>query len=247
MIDALATIISHFLWQANCAWCLALIVNLVVKIILQQFDSPQKARKPDNKDTAAPMDSNDQDSNDQDGDDNELLMDAEKEGWEMNNGKCENNFENNEYLAQDVENIEQVMDDEVRKVARQAKPVRWVLAKVSRLLLWLPLIDNLPCTYLNSSMHINSFMHLNSSMTLSCPSYLGPPAFTLVLLHDTILWHHPHHSFLPSSTWSPVTSTLILYLSYLLYNTILSCSQLQKLAYAMKIQPQSSCLTGRKS
>lgn len=69
------------------------------------------------------MDSNDQDSDDQDGDDNELLMDAEKEGWEMNNGKCKNNFENNEYLAQDVENIEQVMDNEVRKVARQAKPV----------------------------------------------------------------------------------------------------------------------------
>ena len=77
MVDALATIISHFAGQANHAQCLVHIVNLVIKIILWQFDSPQKAGKPDNEDTTTPMDSNNQDSDD---DLEELLKDTEKEG-----------------------------------------------------------------------------------------------------------------------------------------------------------------------
>ena len=41
----------------------------------------------------------------------------------MDDGKGGDNDENDEYLAQYVESIEQAMEDKVREVARQAKPV----------------------------------------------------------------------------------------------------------------------------
>ena len=53
MVESLATIMSHFIGEANQAWCLAHIVNLVAKIILCQFDNSKKkkkANKPENDD-----------------------------------------------------------------------------------------------------------------------------------------------------------------------------------------------------
>ena len=41
----------------------------------------------------------------------------------MDDGKGGDDDENDVYLAQYVESIEQAMEDEVREVARQAKPV----------------------------------------------------------------------------------------------------------------------------
>ena len=47
MIESLADIMSDFAGEANRARCLAHIVNLVVKIILRQFDIPKKKPKKD--------------------------------------------------------------------------------------------------------------------------------------------------------------------------------------------------------
>ena len=45
MIKSLAEIMSHFSGEANCAQCLAHIVNLVAKIIFHQFDMLKKKKK----------------------------------------------------------------------------------------------------------------------------------------------------------------------------------------------------------
>ena len=47
MIENLAKIILDFPGEANCAQCLAHIMNLVVKIILRQFDMSKKKGKKD--------------------------------------------------------------------------------------------------------------------------------------------------------------------------------------------------------
>ena len=49
MIDSLTNVISHFPGAANRARCTAHIVNLVSKIILQQFDARKKTKGPKKK------------------------------------------------------------------------------------------------------------------------------------------------------------------------------------------------------
>ena len=59
MIETLSNIILEFPGAANRAWCLARIVNLVVKVILRQFDFPKKKKKNNSLAVAlAPGDSN---------------------------------------------------------------------------------------------------------------------------------------------------------------------------------------------
>jgi hypothetical protein len=93
MIDSLATIVADFPGEANCSRCLAHIVNLVVKIILRQFNVSKKKGKqdvpvPDVSNASGPelpKDSND----DEDmipGDEDELdemerVLDKEEKKW----------------------------------------------------------------------------------------------------------------------------------------------------------------------
>ena len=127
MIESLADIMSDF-GEANRARCLVHIVNLVVKIILHQFDmSKKKKRKDIPGDLNLPGDeSNDDESNE----DDEKVRVLDKEEKEMDEGDEADN-EESETLMSDVEKIEDTMEDKVKEVRKEVKPVQEVLYKVA--------------------------------------------------------------------------------------------------------------------
>ena len=128
MIESLADIMSDFGGEANRAWCLAHIVNLVVKIILRQFDVSKKKKRKD-----VPGDLNlpgDESNDDEDDEDDEKVRVLDKEEKEMDKGD-EADDEESETLMSDVEKIEDAMEDEVKEVRKEVKPVREVLYKVA--------------------------------------------------------------------------------------------------------------------
>ncbi|KAF5374631.1 hypothetical protein D9615_008911 [Tricholomella constricta] len=122
MIEVLSRILSHFPGAANRARCLAHIVNLVVKIILRQFDVKKKNNNNNQNEPTVDL----QDEIDDD-DLNELAEDLEKEEKEMDEGGDEDGEEDAEILAQDIEAVEQA----IGRVGTEVKPVQRVLCKVS--------------------------------------------------------------------------------------------------------------------
>jgi hypothetical protein len=145
MIDSLATIVLDFPGEANRARCLAHIVNLVVKIILRQFDVSKKKEKnnaPENNapnipdlagdapDQAREAGGEDDDAEIVEGDLDEIVRILDKEEKEMDEGDDDEDDEETEKLLRDVEMIEEAMEGEIREVMKTAKPVRQVLFKV---------------------------------------------------------------------------------------------------------------------
>jgi hypothetical protein len=140
MIESLAAIMSDFAGDVNRVRCLAHIVNLVVKIILRQFDMPKKKGKkeaPAHKDGTnnpdlASVDQAEAEieiTGDEDDDIDELLRVLDKEEKEMDD-TAEGDDEESENLVRDVERIEEAMKEEIKGVSEIAKPVRQVLFKV---------------------------------------------------------------------------------------------------------------------
>jgi hypothetical protein len=131
MIDSLTTIMSDFAGEANRVRCLAHIVNLVVKIILRQFDVSNKKKKNDipagGSDLADENGEPDITSTEEDID--ELVRVLDKEEKEMDEGD-EADDEENPKLVTDIEIIEEAMEEDVREVSKTVKPVRQVLYKV---------------------------------------------------------------------------------------------------------------------
>ena len=143
MIECLTTITTDFAGDANRVRCLAHIVNLVVKIILRQFDVPKKKEK---KDQPVPNDNNNvpdlasgnnQDNNPEVTEEKleELARVLDKEEKEMDEGDDD---EESEKLLRDVEIIEKAMEKEIKKTSKMVKPVRQVLFKVSALFYYWP-------------------------------------------------------------------------------------------------------------
>jgi hypothetical protein len=133
MVEHLAAIILDFPGDANRARCLAHIVNLVVKIILRQFDMSKKKGKKDvpnnsNGDNPREVDGEDDEMSEEDID--ELLRGLDKEEKEMDEGDDEDD-EESEKILRDVEEIEKVLEEDIKEVLTLAKPVRQVLFKVS--------------------------------------------------------------------------------------------------------------------
>jgi hypothetical protein len=126
MIEHMATIIADFPGKANRVRCLAHIVNLVVKIILRQFDVSGTKEKDSEKPT---NDSEELDIPEED--DEELVRVLDKEEKEMDEGDGTDDDEDDETLVRDVQMIEDAMEDMIKEVSKTAKPVRQVLFKVS--------------------------------------------------------------------------------------------------------------------
>ena len=133
MVESLATIMADFPGEANRSRCLAHIVNLVVKIILRQFDVSRKKKK--NKDI--PFDT----TGNGDDEDREMIAEVEdevekmerildKEEKEMDDGD-EDDDEDKTTLVRDIETMESAMEEEIEEVSKLAKPVCQVLYKVS--------------------------------------------------------------------------------------------------------------------
>ena len=125
MIESMATVIADFPGKANRVRCLAHIINLVVKVILRQFDvsaMKEKENIPDNGEEVNipwPEDDND-----------ELVRVLDKEEKEMDEGDGTDDNEDDETLARDVQMIEEAMEEMIKDVSKMAKPVRQVLFKV---------------------------------------------------------------------------------------------------------------------
>ena len=114
MIESLATIMSDFPGEANRARCLAHIVNLVVKIILCQFDVPRKEEKgvlPPNNSNLPDLASGNNVELEEDLE--ELARVLDKEGKEMDEGDEEDD-EDSEHHERDVEKIEEAMEEEIK-------------------------------------------------------------------------------------------------------------------------------------
>jgi hypothetical protein len=129
MIDHMATIIADFPGKTNRVRCLAHIVNLVVKIILRQFDVSAKKNK--EKPTADDNASGEELDSISEDDEEELVRVLDKEEKEMDEGDGTDDDEDDETLVRDVQMIEDAMEDMIKEVSKAAKPVRQVLYKVS--------------------------------------------------------------------------------------------------------------------
>lgn len=141
MIDSLAAIMLDFPGEANRARCLAHIINLVVKVILRQFDVTKKKEKnniPNNlnpdlamgaPNLAMDVDGGDDEPDITEGDIDELVRELDKEEKEMDDAD-EADDEDSDKLLRDVENIEDAMEGEIKEVSKMAKPLCQVLFKV---------------------------------------------------------------------------------------------------------------------
>ena len=126
MIDSLAIIISDFAGEANHVQCLPHIINLVVKIILCQFDVSKKKKGRDRPEANDEEDGPGHEITEDE--DEELVRVLDKEEKEMDSD--DETDEDNERLGRDVEMIEEVMEDEIMEVSMMVKPVHQVLFKV---------------------------------------------------------------------------------------------------------------------
>ena len=135
MIESLATIVLDFAGDANHIRCLAHIVNLVVKIIICQFDMSRKKKKEDKLNSDNDNGEELEEATEKldleiDEEVEELVRVLDKEEKEMDNTPEEADDEENKKLVRDVEIIEEVMEEEVKKVLKMAKLVCQVLYKV---------------------------------------------------------------------------------------------------------------------
>ena len=107
-------------------------MNLVVKIILCQFDMSKKKRKRDGPNNSNGDNVEDNEPEMTEEDINELVRGLDKEEKEMDDGDDkEGDNEETEKVIRDVDAIEKAMEGEIKEVLLLAKPVRQVLFKVS--------------------------------------------------------------------------------------------------------------------
>ena len=141
MIESLTNIISHFPGAANCARCTAHIVNLVSKIILQQFDARKKTKGPKKKSEKADDKVNSTNTNNEPTNNAELenendlstfADDLDREEQDVADDEDDDMSKN---IAADLEEIEEAMKEEIAEVAKKVKPIRLVLFKVLYFLL----------------------------------------------------------------------------------------------------------------
>ena len=117
MIENLAKIILDFPGEANRAQCLAHIVNLVVKIILRQFDMSKKKGKKDRPNNSNGDNIEDDEPEMTEEDIDELIRGLDKEEKEMDDGDDEEgDDEETEKVIRDVEAIEKAMEGEIKEV-----------------------------------------------------------------------------------------------------------------------------------
>ena len=115
MVSALANVITRYPGPANRVRCLAHIINLVVQVILRQFDIPKKKKKKDQR-----CQDDDTESNGE-----EVLTNLENEEREMDTGDREDD------ATSDVEDVEGAMNEELEEAVERVKPLQKVLFKVS--------------------------------------------------------------------------------------------------------------------
>lgn len=124
MVRTLAKIIVDFPGATNQVHCQAHIVNLIVQIILRQFDTPKKKGKGKKGKGCV------------NGEDVEEEDDGKCEGKDdgEDDGKDDDNGDNNDSIEDAVEDMEVAMAEELKKAAEHVKPVQKVLLKVTVLL-----------------------------------------------------------------------------------------------------------------
>ena len=162
MVRTLAKIIVHFPGAANRVRCQAHIVNLVVQIILRQFDAPKKKGKGkkgkghfDGEDIEEEDDGEGEggDGEDSDGEDDDDGDDGVVQDDNGNNG-------DDDGVEDAVEDVEAAMAEELKKAAEHVKPVQNVLSKV---------IDSITLTSL-----LPPLTHAVYTAHPCCPHYYHP-------------------------------------------------------------------------
>jgi hypothetical protein len=190
MVDSLAKIIAGFPGEANRSRCLAHIVNLVVKIILRQFDVTKKKVKKNIPGDPVTDSNGDEDQRDMISSEENAVDEMErvldKEEKEMDDGD-EDDDEDGETLERDVEILEEALEEEVKEVLKLVKPVRQVLYKVGPFFFffWLPysfffLFDPIPTFPLLSP---SSFFFFFNTALLSFRSLRDPSTVAILFLY----------------------------------------------------------------
>ena len=161
MVESLAQIMLDFAGETNRVRCLAHIVNLVIKIILRQFDVSKR-----NKRTNIPSDSdvpnleNVSEPEINEAEVDEIIRVLDKEEKEMDDAD-EADDEENGTIMRDVEMIEETME-EVKEMTKMVKPVQQVLYKVATASFFSHFLF----------LHITILSFLNFSYSFTSPSQL---------------------------------------------------------------------------
>lgn len=126
MIEALAKILEKYPGACNRVRCFAHIINLVVKLILRQFDSTKRSKKRSKNKSDAPSDTDD-----------DLQLEEELAAFkeelrehEEERAMDEGEEDDDDLLEEDFEEIELLLKDELARVAEGIKPIGTVLTKV---------------------------------------------------------------------------------------------------------------------
>ena len=127
MVSALADIISRYRGPVDRVRCLAHIINLVVQVVLRQFDKPKKKKKPTNQKSEKAREQRQELEDD---------SDAEKEGVEEEeDGEAEIDEmdvrDGEDDMVDGIEEVEAAMKQDKALADEHVKPIRQVLSKVS--------------------------------------------------------------------------------------------------------------------
>lgn len=182
MVRTLAKIIVNFPGPANRVRCQAHIVNLVVQIILRQFDTPKKNSKSNKgkghhsgnkKSDDNLQEFNGEDIEEHDGDgEGDSEDDDDDDGIADDNGKGADN----DGVEDAIEDVEEAMAEELKKAAEYVKPVQKVLSKVR-------------FYYINLSITAAHPRCLHCHRPRTLPALLPPPDIHVVHTIATIRQH----------------------------------------------------------
>ena len=123
MVSALADIIACYHGPVDHVQCLAHIINLVVQVILCQFDKPKNKNKHTNQKQQSEKACEQHQEPEYD-------SDTKKEGNEEEEGKMDIRDGDND-MVDGIEEVEAAMKQDMALADEHVKPMRQVLSKVS--------------------------------------------------------------------------------------------------------------------
>lgn len=172
MIEALVEIIARFPGQKNRVRCFAHIINLVVKIILRQFDSRVKKTKGSSGELAEAIEQLEKTL-----DLDEMAMDIDED--EEGEGEDENEDVDDDAMD-GVDEVEKALGERLSNMEAQSKPIKLILTKVSRTVTYSGLhglieLDPQPRSL---SATITTPPHITASKTVLCDQELADQSST---------------------------------------------------------------------
>ncbi|KAI0292823.1 hypothetical protein B0F90DRAFT_1644791, partial [Multifurca ochricompacta] len=133
MVSALADIISHYRGPVDRVQCLAHIINLVVQVILRQFNKPKKKKEQTNRKPQSKKGHEQHQELEDDSNAETEGVEEEEEDSEMDEAEIDETDvrDGEDDMVDGIEEVEAAMKQDMALADEHVKPMRQVLSKVS--------------------------------------------------------------------------------------------------------------------